>query len=160
MAEEQTFTLTQAQLHFAIDFHGKTWEILEKKIRTPDDDERMLDYAHASLAHWRAAGTEVRHQRGEWLLARVYAVLGEGNLALKHAHRCYELLEGNKSQMEDFDIAFAFEAVARAFAVGGDPVGAKRYIDMAQKAGEAIKGKEDRDVFFAEFNGGNWNGMK
>ncbi len=89
MAEEKTSTLTQAQLHFAIDFHGKTWEMLEKQTRTPDDDERMLDFAHASLAHWRTAGGQVRHQRGEWLLARVYAVLGEGNLALKHAHRCF-----------------------------------------------------------------------
>jgi hypothetical protein len=160
MAEETTFTLTQAQLHFAIDFHGKTWEMLEKKNRTAEEDDRMLDYAHASLAHWRTAGAEVRHQRGEWLVARVYSVLGEGNLALRHAHRCYDLLEGNKSEMEDFDIAFACEAVARAHAVNGDKAGAKKYIEMAKNAGEAIKGKEDRDIFFAEFNGGNWNGMK
>jgi hypothetical protein len=160
MAEEKTFTLTQAQLHFATDFHGKTWEMLEKKIRTPDEDERMLDYAHASLAHWRSVGTEVRHQRGEWLLSRVYTVLGEASLALKHAHRCFELLEANQSEMEDFDTAFACEAVARAHAIGGDKAGAMKYIEMAQKAGEAIKEKEDRDIFFAEFNGGNWNGMK
>lgn len=160
MSEEKTFTLTQAQLHFAIDFHGKTWEMLEKKVRTPDEDERMLDYAHASLAHWRSAGAEVRHQRGEWLLARVYAVLGEGNLALKHAHRCYELLEGNKSEMADFDAAFACEAVARAYAVIGDKSGARKFIEMAKKAGEAIKEKDDRDIFFNEFNTGNWNDMK
>ena len=82
MAEETTYTLSQAQLHFAIDFNGKTWELLEKKDRTPDEDLRMLDYAHASLAHWRTAGAEVRNQRGQWLLARVYAVLGEGARAL------------------------------------------------------------------------------
>lgn len=160
MTEETTFTITQAQLHFAMDFHGKTWEMLEKKVRTPDEDDRMLDYAHASLAHWRTAGAEVRHQRGEWLVARVYAVLGEGSMALKHAHRCYELLEENKSEMADFDVAFACEAVARAHAVSGDKVGAKKYIDMARMAGEAIKEKEDRDIFFTEFNGGNWYGMK
>ena len=31
---------------------------------------------------------------------------------------------------------------------------------LAQKAGDAIKEKEDRDIFFNEFNGGEWNGVK
>lgn len=160
MTEEKTYTLSQAQLHFAMDFHSKTWEMLEKKVRTPDENERMLDYAHASLAHWRAAGTEVRHQRGEWTLARVYAVLGEGRLALHHAQRCMQLLETGRKEMEDFDFAFAYESLGRAHAVNGDKVEAGKYIEMAQKAGEAIQEKEDREVFFAEFNGGDWNGAK
>jgi len=160
MTEEKTYTLSQAQLHFAIDFHGKTWEMLEKKVRTADENERMVDYAHASLAHWRAAGTEVRHQRGEWMLARVYAVLGEGKLALYHAQRCVQLLEVSRKEMEDFDFAFAYEAMGRAYTVNGDKTEAKKFIDMAQKAGEAIKEKDDREIFFSEFNGGNWNGMK
>ena len=159
MAEEKTYTLSQAQLHFAMDFNRKTWELLEKKDRTPDEDQRMLDYAHASLAHWRTAGAEVRHQRGQWLLARVYAVLGEGARALKHAQLCYELLEGHKSDMEDFDFAFAYEAIARAYAVNGDKAEAKRFIQTAQKAGEAIKEKEDKDIFFDELKGGDWNGV-
>ena len=160
MTEEKTYTLTQAHFHFAIDFHGKTWEMLEKKVRTSDENERMLDYAHASLAHWRAAGTVVRHQRGEWTLARVYTVLGEGKLALYHAQRCMQLLETGKAEMEDFDYAFAYEAMGRAYAVNGDKAEAKKFIDMAQKAGEAIKEKDDREVFFAEFNGGEWKGAK
>jgi hypothetical protein len=159
MSEEKTYTISQAQLHFAIDFHGKTWEMLEKKDRTPDDELRMLDYAHASLAHWRTAGSEVRHQRGQWLLARVYSVLGEGTRALKHAQICFELLDGNKADMEDFDFAFAYEAIARAYAVNGDKDAAKRFFKMAQKAGESIKVKEDRDIFFAELNGGEWHGV-
>jgi tetratricopeptide (TPR) repeat protein len=159
MTEEKTYTISQAQLHFAIDFHGKTWEMLEKKDRTPDEDERMLDYAHASLAHWRTAGSEVRHQRGQWLLARVYAVLGEGKRALKHAQMCFDLLDGNKADMEDFDFAFAYEAIARAYAVTGDKGEAKRFIQMAHKAGDAIKEKEDRDIFFSELNGGDWYGV-
>jgi hypothetical protein len=160
MAEEKTYTISQAQLYFAIDFHGKTWELLEKKDRTPDEDRRMLDYAHASLAHWRAAGGEVRSQRGQWLLARVYSVLGEGARALKHAQACYELLEGSKAVMEDFDFAFAYEAIARAYAVNGDTSEAKRFFQMAQKAGDAIKEKEDREIFFTELNGGDWRGIK
>jgi len=108
----------------------------------------------------RTAGAEVRNQRGQWLLARVYAVLGEGARALKHAQLCYEFLEGHRADMEDLDFAFVYEAIARAYAVNGDKAEANRFIQMAQKAGEAIKGKEDRDIFFNEFNGGEWSGVK
>jgi hypothetical protein len=160
MNEEKTYTLPQAQLYFAADFHGKTWELLDKQKRTEDENERMLGCAYASLAHWRAAGTVVRHQRGEWMLARVYAVLGEAQPALHHAHLCIDLLNAHKSEMEDFDFAFAYEAVARAFAIAGDRPQAEKFIEKAQTAGKAIVEKEDRDIFFTEFNGGNWNGLK
>jgi hypothetical protein len=160
VTEETTFTLSQAQYQFAVDFNSKTWELLDKKERTRDEDVRMLDYAHASLAHWRAAGSAVRHQRGEWMVSHVHAVLGDGVHALKHAQLCFQLLEGNKSEMEDFDFAFAYEAIARAYAVSGEIAEAKRFIEMAQKAGDGIADKEDQDIFFAEFNGGEWNGVK
>lgn len=160
MAEEKTFTLSQAHYHFAVDYHGKTWELLDKPERTTDENQRMLDYAHASLAHWRTAGAAVRYQRGEWMLARVYAVLGQGDLALEHAHRCMEVHQQNKSEMEEFDLPFAYEAIARAYAVSGNPAEAKRFLAMAKKAGEAIQAQEDKDIFFKELEGGNWNGVK
>ena len=160
MSDEKTYTVAQAQYYFAVDFHRKTWEMLEKPGRTRFDDVRMLDYAHASLAHWRTTGTAVRQQRGEWLISRVHAVLGDGAQALKHAQLCHELLESNKDEMEDFDFAFAYEAIARAYAVNGDKADALKFIEKAQKAGEAIQELADRETFFADFNGGEWNGVK
>ena len=62
--------------------------------------------------------------------------------------------------MEDFDFAFGAEALARAYAVAGNRPEALKYIALAQQAGEAITKPDDREVFFKEFNGGNWNGMK
>lgn len=160
MLDEKTYTLAQAHLHFAMDFHAKTWELLDKPNRTRDEDERMVDYAHASLAHWRVAGTAARHQRGEWMLARVYTVLGNAPLAVYHANRCLEILETNSAEMKDFDYAFAYEAVARAYALSGERAVALRYLEMAQNAGNAIADEEDRKVFFDEFNSGNWSGLR
>lgn len=62
--------------------------------------------------------------------------------------------------MEDFDSAFAYECVARANAIAGKRDEAIKHIERAQKAGEAIKEAEDRKVFLAEFNGGNWNNLR
>jgi hypothetical protein len=160
MSEEKTYTVAQAHYFFAVEYHRQTWDLLEKQGRTRFDEIRMLDYAHASLAHWRTVGTAVRQQRGEWLISRVLAVVGEGQQALKHAELCYELLDNNRGEMEDFDFAFAYEAIARAYAVNGDRPEALKFIERAQKAGEAIQGQEDREVFFAEFNGGDWHGVK
>jgi hypothetical protein len=160
MAEEKTFTLTQAHYHFAVDFHGKTWELLDKADRTREEDERMLDFAHASLAHWRTAGGAVRHQRGEWMLSRVYSVLGKGDLALDHAHRCFEIHKNNEPDMDDFDLPFAYEAVARAQAASGNAAEAGKFKELARTAGKAIREDEDRDVFFKELDGGNWFGVK
>ena len=51
MPEEKTFTESEAQLFFAKGFNGKTWELLDKGERTHEENELLVDYAHASLAH-------------------------------------------------------------------------------------------------------------
>ena len=160
MSDEKKFTESEAHYLFATDFHGRTWDLLDQPTRTRDDDERMLDYAYASQAHWRFIGTALHHERSEWMLARVYAVLGQPEACLQHARRCMELLEEHKSEMEDFDFAFAPEALARAYAIAGNKPEALKYIHMAEDAGEAIKKQDDRDTFFHQFKTGNWNGMK
>lgn len=160
MPDEKTFTESEAHLFFAKRYHGKTWELFDKKERTREEDELMLDYAHASLAHWRVAGTAVNAQRGEWVISRVWILLADGEQALRHARRAQEWTESHKGEMEDFDIAFAYECLARAHALCGHADEAKKFIALAQQAGEAIADEEDRKIFFDDFNSGNWNGAK
>jgi len=160
MAEEKTYTVEQAHYFFAVEFHHKTWELLDKAERSKAEDAAMLDFAHASLAHWRTIGTATRHKRGEWLLARVHAVQGNGVEALKHATLCYEVFDKNKSEMDDFDVAFVYEGLARAYAVNGQKSEALKFIELAKKAAEAIQDREDRETFLAEFNSGDWRGVK
>jgi hypothetical protein len=50
----------------------------------------------------------------------------------------------------DFDIAFAYEAMARAQAIAGNKTEREKYIKLAKETGEQIKKKEDRDYFFNE----------
>jgi len=160
MEEEKKYSLSEAHHTFAVDFHGKTWDLLEKKDRNQDENERMLDYAHASLAHWRTAGAEIHHARGEWLVARVYTVLGDKTNALYHASRCLELFETKREKMADFDAAFTFEAVARACALTGDGAKAQEFIEKARVTGQSIADDKDREAFFLEFDGGDWYGVK
>ena len=160
MDDDKTYTEAEAHRHFAVKFNGMTWALLDKGDRTPAEDELMLYSAFASGRHWLEAGTRVHHQRGEWMISRVYAVLGMGKEAVRHARRCLELTEQSTSEMEDFDRAYAYEAMARANAVAGGREEALHYIGLAEQAGQTIANEENRVIFLGDFNGGEWGGLK
>jgi hypothetical protein len=94
------------------------------------------------------------------MLARVYAELGVGEAALWHAGRCQELTEQYADLMEDFDRAYALEAMARANAVAGNQVEAHRYLDLAEKARQAITDDESKEFFVGDLNSGDWHGLR
>jgi hypothetical protein len=120
----------------------------------------MLHAAHACTFHWIFVGTAVHQQRGEWLISHVHAALDHAKEALRHAERCFELTNANKHQMQDFDIAYAFEGLARAQAKIGDHKMAREFFDLAQQTGNAIANDEDRSIFIGDFEGGNWYGLR
>ncbi len=125
-----------------------TWTLLEKPDRGPDDTELMIHAAHGSLLHWLHAGGPINSARGEWLLARVYAVAGRASESLHHARRCLE--QCRTHGIGDFDLAFAHEALARAHAAAGDADEARRHAQLARDAGEAIADDEDRQHLLNE----------
>ncbi len=133
---------------FAVGLFNLTWSLLDKKDRTREEDDKMIHAAHASRFHWGEIGTPVHFERGEWQISRVYAVLKRSEPALYHAQRCLEICKENN--IADFDIAFAYEALARGHAVAGQETECKKYIELAEKAGEQIKEKGDRDYFLGE----------
>ncbi len=90
----------------------------------------------------------------------VHVVLGHGQEALRHAERCLGLTQSNKSLMKDFDIAYAFEGIARAQAMVGNEKVAKEFFDLARQAGDVIADEEDKSIFMGDFDGGEWYGLK
>lgn len=159
MVEAVRYTLEEAHKEFARRANGQVWKLLEKADRTLAENEEMELAAFACLYHWMYAGKEVHHQRGEWLIARVYTVLGDTAHALKHANRCLLLTEQYPSHMQDFDMAYAYEGIARANALGGDRGIAARYLQMARAAGEAITNAEDKQIFMGDLQNGEWYGI-
>jgi hypothetical protein len=158
MNEKQQFTLVEAHQEFAKQTNGKTWELLMKESRTSTEDQEMLAAAYASAYHWGIVGTPLHHQRAEWMLAHVHTVLGNAEAALAHAQTCQELTEANKSLMKDFDLAYAAEGLARAHALAGNQVEAKRLKAEARKLGNQIDNAEDKKIFNGDFEGGDWFG--
>lgn len=144
-----TGTVTDERL-LAAQLFNETWRLMEQENRSVLDDDRMIHTAHASRYHWGQAptATPANLARGEWQISRVYAVLNRAEPALHHARRVLELCEDNK--IGNFDLAFAYEAIARAYAVAGDEQQARAYTDEALAAAEEITEDEDRELLLAD----------
>ncbi len=144
-----TGTVTNERL-LAAQLFNETWRLMEQEDRTAMDDDRMIHTAHASRYHWGQAptATPANFARGEWQISRVYAVLQRAEPALHHARRVLEICEENK--IGDWDLGFAYEAIARAYAVAGDAAQARAYTDQALAAAEEIAEEEDRDLLLAD----------
>jgi DNA-binding transcriptional MerR regulator len=140
----------EARRRLAADLFNKTWTLMEKPDRTPAEDDEMLHMAHASRHHWGELETGARLARGEWQCSRVYTVLGRPEPALHHARRCLELCEAEPADLEDWDLPFAYEALARAYAVAGDEAAAAEHVARARDAGEAIAEEDDRMLLEAD----------
>ena len=80
--------------------------------------------------------------------------------ALAHAEKCRQLTEQNHEAMQDFDVAFAYELLARVHAMRGELDMASQFYRLAQSAGEAIQDAEDHTIFAADFAAGPWFGLR
>jgi hypothetical protein len=129
-----------------VDLFNEVWRLMESR----EDDDRMLHAAHASRYHWGEAEECAPENlaRGEWQISRVYAVLGRAEPATWHAQRCLEHCE--ESGIGDWDLAYAYEALARALAVAGDEQAAG-WKALARIAGDKIADPEDREHFNEDY---------
>jgi DNA-binding transcriptional MerR regulator len=135
---------TRRQL--AKDLFNHTWTLLEKPDRSPAEDDEMIHSAHASRFHWGepGVGEPVNLARGEWQCSRVYAVLGRAEPALWHARRCVALNEAGG--YADWDIASAYEAMARAYLAAGDLEEVATWKAKATAALDGIADPDDREI--------------
>jgi hypothetical protein len=129
----------------AVDLFNHVWTLMEAPGRTITQDDEMLHAAHASRYHWGLVGRPVNLARGEWQCSRVYAILGRGEPATHHGRRCLEICQAE--DIGGFDLAFAYEALARAHTVAGDTEAAAKYLSQAAAAGTDIADQDDRTHF-------------
>jgi uncharacterized protein YndB with AHSA1/START domain len=155
-----TAEAAEAELHRSqgITANNSTWELLDGRQLSGDDVDDVLGRAYAAMYHWQRAARRGPENaaRGSWLVSRVHAVLGQGDLALHHADRCMAVVEA--AGLDDFDLAYAHEARARALSCLG------RLDDAAVelKAAHAvpIADAEDKAILDADLASEPWYGLK
>ena len=143
--------LTAAQhKELGIALFNETWTYLDMPSRTSAQDFHMMNMAHASAYHWSFAGDHVNELRSQWQLSRVYAVLDMGESALCHALKSLSLCE--EHAVQGFDVAFAYEAAARAYSVLKDAARKEEYKTKALALAAEIEEEDERTYTLSEIN--------
>jgi hypothetical protein len=139
----------EQQRRLAVDLFNHVWTLLGKSDRTSEENDEMIHAAHASRHHWAEVGTTANLARGEWQVSRVYAMLGRPDAALYHAERCLAYCEASRD-VEDWDVPYAYEALARANLVAGNSAEAARLASRARDLAEKVADEEDRELLAAD----------
>jgi hypothetical protein len=134
----------------AVDLFNHAWTLMRLPERTLEQDDELIHAAHASRHHWAEVGTAANLARGEWQVSRVYTTLGRAEPALYHARRCLAYCESDPNALEDWDLPYAYEALARAHAVAGETDEAARFAARARELGTQIEDAEDREHLDAD----------
>ncbi len=134
----------------AVETFNETWALLERDDRTTEDDLDMVGLTLTSRYHWRLAGDPRNHAMSDWQASRVFASIGEAELARAFADaaidRCAE------HELDAFMTGFAEEALARALLVGGDKRGARAVLERARHLEAAIDDDEERAALTADLD--------
>jgi hypothetical protein len=128
-----------------VDLFNGTWELIQSR----EDDDLMVHRAHASAYHWAVAPEcePANRARGEWLVSRVYALVGRPEAALVHAERCLQWC--SEHGLGDWDLAYAHEALARAHKLAGDEEACGAHLEQARAV--PVADAEDREHLEEDF---------
>lgn len=153
MKKEKHILISNIHRYFGVEFNNTTHKYFDKKNRTSEETEDMIGYAHSALHHWKlySGGTVANILRGEYMVAKAYALAGKKEESIVHAKKCLLLTKDFPEELKDFDFAFANEVMALACKVNKDKVNLKKYKTLTEKYINEIKVKGDRDVCRKEF---------
>jgi hypothetical protein len=129
------------------------WSLIERPDRGPDDDAEMVHAAHAARWHRARAEGCTPHDLAiaEWLISHVYAIVGRAEPSNHHAQASLDLCR--KHRVEGYLLAYAYEALARAAAAGGDDVACEKWLEKAWAAAAEVSDPATRERLEADLGG-------
>ena len=133
---------------FAPQAFNHTWELLDRDVRTPDEDEDMLTSTFAQRFHWYHVGDARSRAIADWQVSRVAALLGYADLARRFGERSLAVSEEN--ELGAFVTGFAHEAIARAAAEVDDVDTFTEHLEMAKALLPEVEDIEERDVLASD----------
>jgi len=141
-----SFDLEEAHRFFAADCFNRAWDLIDKTERTLEEDEQMLRLCLASHWHWTqrpdydAGKASVAH----WQTSRIYAVLGQADLARRYGQLCLAASRGEGTL--PFHVGYAYEALARAEVLAGDVAMRDEYLAEARSVAESMSDLEAKKM--------------
>lgn len=146
MSNEPNFDIQEAHKYFSTTCFNRAWDLIDQEVRTPTEEDEMLNLSLASLWHWtqRPDCTEKELSLGYWQVSRIYAITGRPENAVWYAERCLEVTED--ADLPPFYLGYAYEALARAAMAGRNKRQAFEYITQARALAEREDNPEDKQL--------------
>jgi hypothetical protein len=135
------------QRRLAAQANNRAWRLSESAARSPQEDEEMLQAAHASMYFWKLVGNANNRAHAAQLLAHVYALLKLPNPATHYLKQSEPFfLEQN---CEPWERACAFAVKASVAAASGQSKDHASSYREAERLIAALPDPEDREILNA-----------
>jgi hypothetical protein len=134
------------QRRLAAQANNRAWRLSESSNRSPQEDEEMLQAAHAAMHFWKIVGNANHRAHAALLVAHVYALLRLPNPARHYWAQCEPVFF--KQECEPWEKALAFAVRGNvASAAGEAEVHAINYREAERLIG-ALPNAKDREILY------------
>ena len=137
------------QRRLASQANNRAWTLAETTHRSSDEDDEMLQAAHAAMYFWKIVGTVDHHARAALLLAHVYALLGQSTPAAHYLKK--SLPHFMHPDAPAGEVAFAHAVAANVASVEGNMTEYAKHCSEAASAASRMKDPETIESFAATF---------
>ena len=135
------------QRRLASQANNRAWALAEALHRSPEEDEEMLQAAHAAMYFWKIVGTQSNHARAAQLLAHVYALLKLPKPAAHYLSKSLPYFTQNASA--SWELAFAHAIAANVAAAESNAEAHARHYSQAQALLAQVANPEEREMLDA-----------
>jgi hypothetical protein len=135
------------QRRLASQANNRAWRLSESVARSPEEDEEMLQAAHAAMYFWKIVGNPNNRAHAAQLLAHVYALLKLPHPASHYlAQATPTFLAAGAAPWE---VALSHAVAANVAAASGDREAHQSHYSEAKRLIAALPDPEDRSILNA-----------
>lgn len=135
------------QRRLAAQANNRAWRLSESSSHTPEEDEELLQAAHAAMHLWKIVGSANQRAHAALLVAQVYALLHLPIPAKYYWAKCEPVFL--TQECEPWEKALAFAVQANVAAASGESAAHASSFAQAERLIQALPDPEDREILNA-----------
>lgn len=135
------------QRRLASQANNRAWTLAEMLHRSSEEDEEMLQAAHAAMYFWKIVGKPSNRAHAAQLLAHVYALLKLPGPAAQYLSKSFPHF--TQHDCAPWELAFAHAVAANVASAEGDAAAHAKHYSEAEALAAHITDPETREMFTA-----------
>ena len=138
------------QKRLASQANNRAWALADATTRNAEEDEEMLQAAHAAMYLWKIVGSDGNKAHAAQLMAHAYAILKLPNPARYYLNKSQAYFL--QRDCEPWELAFAHAVAANVAAAAGETEDHVTHYRKAERIVSSLADQEDRDILEKTMN--------